>query len=150
MKVNGYDVPENLLYNKEHAWILEKDGRITVGITDYAQKTLKEITYLYLPNKGKFVNIFEVFGTVESIKAISELYSPFTGTIVEINEKLRKNPKILNQNPYDQGWIIIIQPIQPQQERNKLITAAQYAAYIQELIVIDENLLIYRWKKPVF
>jgi glycine cleavage system H protein len=150
MKVNGYDVPENLLYNKEHAWILEKDGRITVGITDYAQKTLKEITYLYLPNKGKFVNIFEVFGTVESIKAISELYSPFTGTIVEINEKLRKNPKILTQNPYDQGWIIIIQPIQPQQERNKLITAAQYAAYIQELIVIDENLLIYRWKKPVF
>jgi glycine cleavage system H protein len=149
MKVNGYDVPENLLYTKEHAWVLAEDNQIKVGITDYAQKMLKEITYLYLPKKGMAVKNFDVFGTVESIKAISELYSPFTGKIIEINEKLMKKPRIINEDPYGQGWIVIICSINFEKEQNKLITAKEYAAYIQSLIIIDEDLLIYRWKKPI-
>lgn len=149
MKVNGYDVPKNLLYTKEHAWVLAEDNQIKVGITDYAQKMLKEITYLYLPKKGMSVKSFDVLGTVESIKAISELYSPFTGKIFEINKKLMKKPRIINEDPYGQGWIVIICSSKFEKERNKLITAKEYAAYIQSLITIDEDLLIYRWKKPI-
>jgi glycine cleavage system H protein len=149
MKVNGYDIPENLLYNKEHSWVSEQNNQLKVGITDYAQKMLKEITYLYLPNKGTSVKNFDVYGTVESIKAISELYSPFTGEIVEINEKLKKKPRIINEDPYGQGWIVVIRPINFEDERNALINAEEYAAYIKKLIVIDEDLLIYRWKKPL-
>ena len=148
MKVDGYDVPENLYYNRDHLWILKKKGQLTkVGITDYAQKMLHELTFVYLPNKEKTIKIFEVFGTIESIKAISELYSPFTGVILEVNEKLRKNPRIINEDPYGEDWIVTIRTSRFEEESGKLEKPEQYAEYLRELIKFDANLLIHRWRE---
>ena len=145
MKVNGYYIPENLYYNKEHAWVLVDGGKLAkVGITDYAQKMLRAITFLYLPKKGMAVKCMQVFGTVESIKAISELYSPFTGVIVDVNENLRKRAMIINEDPYGEGWIIKIRPTRLKEELARLIKPEQYAAYVKELIKIDKDFLIYR------
>lgn len=148
MKVNGYYIPENLYYNKEHAWVLVNGGRLAkVGITDYAQKMLREITFLYLPKKGMAVKCMQVFGNVESIKAISELYSPFTGEIVDVNENLRKRATIINEDPYGEGWIINIRPTRLKEELARLIKPEQYAAYVKDLIKIDKDFLIYRWRE---
>jgi glycine cleavage system H protein len=148
MKVNGYIIPEKLYYNKEHEWIqIMDDGDVRVGITDYAQKMLKEITFIYFPEKGETFNIFETICTVESIKAISELYNPFTGKIRQVNAKLKKKPSLINEDPYGKGWIVTIFPLKGIEEAKKLINAEQYAAYIKELIKVDSNLLIYKWKE---
>lgn len=148
MKVDGYDVPENLYYNKEHEWILiEKGSPIKIGITDYAQKMLREITFVYLPKKGITVKSLETIATIESVKAISEIYSPFTGKIVEVNEKLGVKPRIINEDPYGDGWIVVIRPSRLKTELKKLIKPNQYTTHIKKLIEIDKNLLIYRWKQ---
>ena len=148
MKVDGYDIPENLYYNKEHAWILiENESLVKLGITDYAQKMLREITFIYLPKKDTSIKCSEVFSRAESIKAISELYSPFTGKIIEVNEKIAKRPRIINEEPYGEGWIIKIRPSRLKEELEKLIKPEEYAAYIKGLIKIDKNLLIYRWRE---
>jgi glycine cleavage system H protein len=123
------------------------NGRIRVGITDYAQKMLKEITFIYFPKKGEMFNIFETICTVESIKAISELYNPFTGKIMQVNTKLKKKPSLINEDPYGKGWIVTILPLKNTEEEKKLLNAEQYASYIKELIKIDSNLLIYKWKE---
>jgi len=150
MKVDGYNVPENLFYNKEHEWILiEKDKLIRMGITDYAQKMLREITFIYLLKKDVTVKRLDTICTVESIKAISELYSPFTGKIVEINEKIRKKPRIINEDPYGDGWIITIRPSRFEEEFSKLIKVEQYAMFVKKLIKIDKDLLIYRWREGI-
>ncbi len=148
MMVDRYDIPEKLYYNKEHAWILIDKRRLAkIGITDYAQKMLREINFIYLPKKGIIVKRLEVFSTIESTKAISELYSPFRGEIIEVNEKLGERPRIINEDPYGEGWIITIRPSRLKEESRKLISAEQYAEYVQELTKIDKELLIYRWRK---
>jgi glycine cleavage system H protein len=148
MKADGYDVPDNLHYNKEHEWILTENGKpVRMGITDYAQRMLKEITFVYLPEKGMTVKRLEAICTIESIKAISELYSPFTGRIVEVNEKLGERPGIINEDPYGEGWIIAINPSRLKKEVGKMIRPEQYAEYVKELIKIDRDLLIYRWRE---
>jgi len=148
MKVNEYDVPEHLYYNKEHEWMLvEKGNRIKMGITDYAQKMLHEINYVYLPKKGATVKRLDSIAIVESVKSRSELYSPFTGKIVDINTALNTIPGLINEDPYGKGWIIIISSTSIKSELEKVITAEAYAAYIKEMIEIDENLLIYRWRQ---
>ena len=148
MKVGVYDVPENLYYNRDHLWIQKLDRQLVkVGITDYAQKMLHELTFVYLPAKKKAIKIFEIFGTIESIKAISELYSPLTGVIFEINTKLRKNPKIINEDPYGKGWIVTIHTSRFEEESGKLVKPEQYAEYLRELLTFDENLLIHRWRE---
>jgi glycine cleavage system H protein len=141
MKIDGYEVPYNLLYSKK------RDKPVKIGITDYAQKMLREITFIYLPEKDVNVKGSAVFGSIESIKAISELYSPLTGKIVEVNEMLRKRPRIINEDPYGEGWIIKIYPLRLEEELKHLIKPRQYAAYVKELIKIDKNLLIYKWRK---
>ena len=148
MKVDGYNIPDNLYYNQDHEWVLiGKDGLVRIGITDYAQKMLREITFVYLPKEAMATKSSDVFGSVESIKAVSELYSPFTGEITEVNEKVRERPRIINEDPYSKGWIIIIRPSKLKEELGKLIKPAQYAAYIRELITIDKNVLIYKWRE---
>ena len=148
MKVDEYDVPENLCYNRDHLWMLKKKrDLVTIGITDYAQKMLHELIVVYLPNKNKAVKFSEVFGTVESTKAISELYSPFTGEIFEVNEKLRKKPRIINEDPYGEGWIVTIRASNFEEESKKLVKPEQYAEYLRGLIKFDSNLLIHRWRE---
>lgn len=148
MKIDGYNIPEELYYNKEHEWVrIEKNGYIKIGITDYAQQTLKEITFVYFPKKGFTFNISETICTVESVKAISELYSPFTGEIIQVNDELTKKPNIINDDPFGKGWIITIRPLKFKEEVGKLIDSEQYAKYIQSLIKVDNNLLVYRWRE---
>lgn len=100
MKIDDYEVREGLYYAKEHEWMKVENERCRIGITDYAQKTLHEVVYVDLPNKGKALTKNMAFGTVESVKAVSEVYSPVFGEVVDRNEKLVESPELVNQDPY--------------------------------------------------
>ncbi len=128
-----YEVPQGLYYTKEHEWGRVEDGVVVMGITDYAQKELHEIVYVELPEVGTEVEQMGVVGTVESVKAVSEIYSPVSGRVVEVNKRLEESPEILNQDPYGEGWIAKIQPSNLDEELKKLMTAEQYTQYLKSL-----------------
>ncbi|WP_053959237.1 glycine cleavage system protein GcvH [Sulfobacillus thermosulfidooxidans] len=96
-------IPENLKYTRDHEWI-DDEGR--VGITDYAQESLGDVVFVELPQVGQVVKTGEAFGVVESVKSVSDLYSPVDGTVTAVNEALNETPELINQDPYNQGWII--------------------------------------------
>ncbi len=131
--VEGYEVRRNLLYTKEHEWAKIEDGKVRVGITDYAQKNLHEIVYVEIPKKGATVKQMEPMGTVESIKSVSEIYSPISGKIIEINEALKMAPELVNESPYEKGWLVVIEPSALDEEIKGLMTAEQYANFIKSL-----------------
>ncbi|HYB83814.1 MAG TPA: glycine cleavage system protein GcvH [archaeon] len=133
MKVDDFDVPEELRYTKEHEWVTVELNKCRVGVTDYAQKSLHEVVYVDLPQVGKQLKQSEVFGTVESVKAVSELYSPVSGEIIERNEKLVQSPELVNQEPYGGGWIVIFKPSRLEVDTKALLTAESYASYLKEL-----------------
>ncbi len=133
MKVDDYEVREGLYYTKEHEWMKVENERCRVGITDYAQKTLHEVVYVDLPNKGKALTKKMTFGTVESVKAVSEIYSPVFGEVVDRNEKLIESPELVNQDPYGAGWIVIVKPSHLQEDLKGLLDAEDYAKFIQEV-----------------
>jgi glycine cleavage system H protein len=110
VRVEQYEVPEGLYYSKDFAWVKIEDGKARVGITDYAQKALREIVYAELPSKGTEVKQGEPFGTLESVKSVSDLIAAISGTIVEVNEEVHSNPEMLNDAPYDKGWLLLINP----------------------------------------
>src|SRR5271154_2475990 len=128
-----HDVPEGLYYTREHEWARLESGVAVVGITDYAAKTLNDVVYLSLPSPGQDVKQLSTFGTVESIKAVSELYAPFSGKVTKVNSELTNHPELVNQFPYEGGWIIEITPSDLDQERGKLLDAKQYAEYLDSL-----------------
>jgi glycine cleavage system H protein len=122
--------PENYRYTREHEWI-ELDGNIgTVGITDYAQSSLGDIVYVDVPKVGDPVTASQVFGSVESVKAVSDLYSPVTGTVTATNEELKNAPDKINEAPHT-AWIIKVELADPAQF-NSLLDAAAYQAFISE------------------
>jgi glycine cleavage system H protein len=130
-KGDRMEFPEDLKYSREHEWAkLEGDG-ILVGITDYAQERLGEIVYVELPEEGSQVAFAEAFGVVESTKAVSDLYAPVSGTVVEVNDTLLDNPELINEDPYEDGWLIRI-AMSDQKELGKLMDAAQYASFVEE------------------
>ena len=131
--VEGYEVRRNLLYTKEHEWAKIEDGKVRVGITDYAQKNLHEIVYVEIPEKGASVKQMEPMGTVESIKSVSEIYSPISGKIIEINEALKMSPELVNESPYEKGWLVVIEPSALDEEIKGLMTAEQYVNFIKSL-----------------
>jgi len=133
MRVEDYEVLEELRYTKEHEWIRVEAEKCRVGITDYAQKSLHEVVYVDLPQVGKQLKQSEVFGTVESVKAVSELYSPVSCEITERNEKLVQSPELVNQEPYGAGWIVIVKPSRLELDTKALLTAEGYASYLKEL-----------------
>ncbi|HEV8296244.1 MAG TPA: glycine cleavage system protein GcvH [Acidimicrobiales bacterium] len=105
------NVPPDLRYSKDHEWArLEDDGRVRVGITDYAQDALGDVVFVELPAVGTHVVLGGSFGEVESTKSVSELYAPITGTVVEVNDDLSDAPERLNDDPYGDGWICVIEP----------------------------------------
>ena len=123
--------PEEFQYTKDHEWI-QVDGDIgTIGITDHAQQELGDIVYVELPNSGDPVTTGETFGTVESVKAVSEVYSPVSGEVTAVNEKLEDHPELLNSDPHVAAWLIRVQLSDPQ-ELEKLMSSQEYEAYIQE------------------
>jgi len=105
------NVPADLLYTKEHEYLRKNaDGTVTVGITDYAQGELGDIVFVDLPKAGASFGSHDVFGTIEAVKAVSELFSPIAGEIVEVNARLDKEPSLVNTDPYGDGWMIRMRP----------------------------------------
>jgi glycine cleavage system H protein len=122
--------PENLRYTKDHEWIRVEGKRGTVGITDYAQKQLGDVVFLELPEVGRAVKKGEVFGTVESVKAVSELYAPVDGTVVEANAALVAKPEAVNTDPHGAAWMIVVELADDGQAAG-LLDAAAYEAWLQ-------------------
>ena len=129
----SYSVPNGLLYTKEHEWAKVSGTTARVGITDYAAKTLNDIVYLTFPNVGQELKQLGTFGTVESIKAVSELYSPLSGTVAATNQELVNHPELVNQSPYDRGWIVEVRCSKLEQEKASLLSAAQYTQLLKSL-----------------
>jgi glycine cleavage system H protein len=129
-----YNIPEELYYSEEHEWLkILDDGKVLVGITDYAQKSLHEVVYVELPESGDSVQQKEVFGAVESVKAVSDLVSPITGVVEEVNEELEDSPEYINSDPYETGWIVKIEPKKLKEELESLLNADQYREHIESL-----------------
>jgi glycine cleavage system H protein len=122
-----------LYYTKEHEWMKVENGKCRVGVTDYAQKALHEVVYVDLPNVGKALTQNITFGTVESVKAVSELYSPVSGEVTERNEKLVESPELVNQDPYGAGWIVIVKPSRLPADLQALLNAEGYVRFLEEL-----------------
>ncbi|MDA4128455.1 MAG: glycine cleavage system protein GcvH [Thaumarchaeota archaeon] len=139
MVAGDYEIPEDLLYSREHEWARRLNGRVRVGITDYAAKTLNDVVYVSLPKLGESLAQFTVFGTVESIKAVSELYSPFSGIIVKLNEELNSHPELVNKSPYVEGWILELKPSDYQSERSALLGPADYAKHLATIATSTEH-----------
>ena len=119
------NVPEDLRYSTDHEWARSEDGRVRVGITDFAQDTLGDVVFVDLPEVGTNVAAGGTFGEVESTKSVSDLYAPVGGTIVEVNAELADAPNRLNDDPYGEGWICVIEPSDPA-ELDALLDAAGY------------------------
>ena len=134
-----YQVPDGLFYTKEHEWARVTGGTAKVGITDYAAKTLNDIVYLTLPSTGKEVKQLSSFGTVESIKAVSELYAPLSGTVTSTNQELTNHPELINQSPYEAGWIIELKPSMLEEEKKTLLSPRQYEEFLKSLDAGHQN-----------
>ncbi len=121
------NIPANLRYAKSHEWLkLEGDGTATIGISDYAQASLGDITYVQLPKVGAVFKAGEVFGVVESVKAASDLYAPVAGAVTAVNEKLNSAPETVNREPYEGGWMMKLKPANAA-DAAALLDAAGYA-----------------------
>ena len=123
------NIPQELRYTKEHEWILQDDGVVIIGVTDFAQTELGDIVYVELPSVGAAVTPMEIFGNVESVKSVSDLFSPVSGVVADINTRLGDNPELVNTDPYGEGWMIRIEP-RDVAELEQLLTADEYADYI--------------------
>lgn len=132
---SSYAVPDGLLYTKEHEWARVTAGTARVGITDYAAKTLNDIVYLTMPPAGKELKQLASFGTVESIKAVSELYAPLSGTVTATNQQLVSHPELINKSPYQEGWIVELKHTRLEDERKTLLSPKQYKALLEALEV---------------
>jgi len=123
---------EGMYFTKEHEWVqIDRDHIATVGITDFAQESLGDITYIQLPKEGESVKKDDPFGVVESVKAVSDLYSPVTGRVVEVNEPLLKAPELVNDDPYSDGWMIKVE-IKGELDLEGLMSENEYKEYIEE------------------
>ena len=125
------EFPEDYKYSKEHEWVLVEGNVATVGITDFAQDQLGDIVFVELPAVGDKVSKEDAFGVVESVKAVSDIYAPVSGKVLEVNDDLPENPEMLNEDAYGDGWIIKIDMSDPE-ELNDLMTAAEYEEYVAE------------------
>lgn len=122
--------PENYRYTKDHEWVMVENGIATIGITDYAQKELGDIVYVDLPQPGDAVVAGKSMGSVESVKAVSDVYSPVTGEVVEVNTALAEAPEKVNQDPHGEAWMVKVKLAAPE-EIDRLLTAAEYQSYIE-------------------
>jgi glycine cleavage system H protein len=123
--------PEDYLYSKDHEWILVKDNVGTIGITDYAQHELGDVVYVDLPEVGDTFEASEPFGSVESVKAVSEIFCPVGGEVTEVNSKLEESPEWINESPHQKAWMVRIRLTNPE-ELKELLSAEEYEEYLQE------------------
>ena len=125
------EFPKDLRYTKEHEWVRMEGNVATIGITDHAQDSLGDVVYLELPNDGAAVTKDETFGVVESVKAVSDLYSPISGSVIEINDALVDSPEVINGDPYGDAWMLKVEMNSPA-EIKELLTADEYKKYVEE------------------
>ena len=125
-------VPDNLLYTKEHEWVSIKGAEATIGITDHAQRSLGDITFVDVPKTGINVEQSKICATVESVKAASDVYAPLSGKVLRSNSELSKHPELVNQSPYDKGYFAVIE-IRDAKEKSKLMSAADYRKHVESL-----------------
>lgn len=125
------NLPPDLKYSKSHEWVRVEGQLATIGITDYAQEQLGDIVYIDLPDTGRIIHQDETFGSVESVKAVSELFSPVSGEIVEVNDELADAPETVNEDPYTAGWLIIVR-MEDTSELKDLLSASEYETFLEE------------------
>jgi glycine cleavage system H protein len=125
------DIPDDLRYTKEHEWASIEGKIVTVGITDYAQDQLGDIVYVELPEEGATAKSDEPFGVVESVKAVSDIYAPVSGKVVEANHSLGDTPELLNEDPYNEAWLVKIE-VASAKEFNALLSADEYREFLEE------------------
>lgn len=131
--VEGKEILGELKYTREHEWVRVEGANCRIGITDYAQNSLHEVVYADLPKVGRVLGKGESFGTVESVKAVSEVYSPVSGEVVEANQKLIDAPELVNQQPYGEGWLILMKPSKLGEELSSLMPAKEYGELLEKL-----------------
>jgi glycine cleavage system H protein len=122
-------VPAELKYTKEHEWAKREGDRVRIGITDFAQAQLGDVVFVELPKVGARLASMKTFGVVESVKAVSDLYAPVSGEVVEVNAELAKKPELVNADPYGQGFMLVVKPADPK-ELDSLLSAADYERLI--------------------
>ncbi|MER2155217.1 MAG: glycine cleavage system protein GcvH [Solibacillus sp.] len=123
--------PKELRYSKEHEWVKIEDGKATIGITDFAQSELGDIVFVELPEVGDEISKDQPFGSVESVKTVSELYAPLSGKVVAINEELLDNPEFVNESPYGNAWMVTVE-LTSEAEVEELLDADAYTALIEQ------------------
>ncbi|MCM2675523.1 glycine cleavage system protein GcvH [Alkalicoccobacillus plakortidis] len=124
-------LPAELKYSEEHEWVKTEGEKVRIGITDFAQSELGDIVFVELPEVGDEIEADEPFGSVESVKTVSELYAPISGKVVEINEELDDSPEFVNESPYEKAWMIVVEP-KDSAEVEKLMSADEYNTMISE------------------
>ena len=131
MTESTMDIPKDLKYTKEHEWAKEEGDTALLGITDFAQHSLGDVVFVELPEVGTQLKKGEAFGSVESVKAASDIYSPLSGEVIEINSELEDHPELLNESPYEKGWIIKIR-VSDSGESAELMNEAEYAEFVEK------------------
>ncbi len=125
------NLPKDLLYSEEHEWVKKEGNQVRIGITDFAQSELGDIVFVELPEVGDEIEADEPFGSVESVKTVSELYAPLSGKIVEINEELEDSPEFVNESPYEKAWMIVLEP-SDESEFEDLLSDEDYQSFVQD------------------
>ena len=125
------NIPADLRYTKEHEWAKTDNDLVRIGITAFAQEQLGDVVFVELPKVGAKVTSMKAFGVVESVKAVSDLFAPMSGEVVEVNPALAKTPEVVNQDPYGNGWMLVIRPSKPD-EWKELLSPSQYEQFLTE------------------
>jgi len=129
--VNDYEVPEGLYYTKEHEWVKLEGGNCRIGVSDYAQKSLHEVVFVDLPKVRAKIVRSQSLGSVESVKAVADVFAPISGEATEVNAKLADTPELVNQQPYGDGWIAVIKPSNLEAELKNLLDTKSYADFLR-------------------
>jgi len=132
------DFPEGLKYSKEHEWVLVEDNVAIIGITEFAQGELGDIVFVELPEVGEKISKDDPFGSLESVKAVSDIFAPISGAVVEINDDLKENPEAINEDPYGDGWMIKVQ-MTDMDELKDLMSSDDYAEFIEQQKEEDDD-----------
>ncbi|MGB8002015.1 MAG: glycine cleavage system protein GcvH [Anaerobacillus sp.] len=126
------NLPKDFRYSEEHEWVqVQEDGNIRIGITDFAQSELGDIVFVELPEVGDTIESDEPFGSVESVKTVSELYAPISGKVLSVNEELEDSPEFVNESPFEKAWMVVVEPTEPSQIE-ELMTAEAYEKMVSE------------------
>ena len=128
-----YQVPTGFYYTKEHEWVRVETDKCRIGVTDYAQDSLHEIVYVDLPRVGAKVTHMQSLGTVESVKAVADVYSPISGQVIEVNNELSDAPELVNKSPYEKGWITIIRPDDLKKDLPTLMNPDAYRDFLKRI-----------------